>query len=217
MLKSLYPHIDWDSVRVAGFDLDGTLYDEAEFITQVYEPISGRLATACGAGQADIHEWMLRRWLEKGSSYNRIFGEVLTRHGITGPVADAVIDECLSLFREFRPALTLPVRVSAVLDLMSEQFSLFLVSDGSAALQTEKIRALGLNRWFSPENVGISGCHGPGFAKPATRIIGTIGALKCGTSQAEAVYFGDREVDAQFASAAGFQYIRVSCMIPLAR
>jgi FMN phosphatase YigB (HAD superfamily) len=216
MLKSLYPHIDWKAVRAVGFDMDGTLYDEAEFISQVYEPISIRLSAACGIAAEDIHLLMFRRWLEKGSSYNRIFGEVLERFGVGEPTAEMVIADCLAIFRNFKPSLKLPARVAALLGYMRENFMLFLISDGSEALQLTKVRALGLERWFLPGNMGISGCYGPGFSKPATRIIDKIAVLHA-IKPAEVVFFGDRELDEHFAAAAGFHYIGVACLIPTIR
>lgn len=216
MLKSLYPHIDWDTVKSVGFDMDGTLYDEAEFISQVYKPISIRLSVACGVAAEGIHLLMFRRWLEKGSSYNRIFGEVLERFGVGEPAAEIVIADCLAIFRNFQPLLKLPVRVDTLLECMHENFMLFLISDGSAALQLAKMRALGLERWFLPENMGISGCYGPGFSKPATRIIDKIAVLQS-IKPSEVVFFGDREQDEHFAAAAGFHYIGVTCLIPKIR
>lgn len=216
MLKSLYPQIDWKTVRAVGFDMDGTLYDEAEFVSQVYEPISVRLSMVCGAPAEAIHQIMFRRWLEKGSSYNRIFGEVLDRFGVEDTTAETAIADCLAIFRNFRPLLKLPVRVAALLECMCENFMLFLVSDGSSVLQRAKFEALGLGRWFLPENVGISGCHGPGFSKPATKIIDKIAVLKA-VKPSEVVFIGDRDVDEHFAAEAGFSYIGVTCLIPRTR
>ena len=39
MLNVLYPDIDWSHIKYIGFDLDGTLYDEFEFIVQTYKKI----------------------------------------------------------------------------------------------------------------------------------------------------------------------------------
>jgi FMN phosphatase YigB (HAD superfamily) len=215
MLKSLYPSVDWDRVRVVGFDLDGTLYDEAEFIAQVYRTIAAIIARSTGRPAEPIHAVLLRRWLEKGSSYDRIFGEALAASGVLDPAAGQAIDECVAAFRGFTPTLTLPARVQAILDAMIEKYPLFLISDGSAGLQQRKFAALGLGRWFEPANVGFSATRETGFAKPDTRILGEIRALRQGSAPAEVVFFGDREVDARFAASAGFHFVRVQCMYAL--
>ena len=212
MLKSLYPGVDWRRVRVVGVDMDGTLYDEAEFIDQVYRPVAAIIARVSGDPIERIRQSMLRRWLEKGSSYDRIFDEALATGGVPPEAARQAIDECLAAFRGFSPRLVLPARVAAILDAMSEKYPLFLISDGSAGLQQRKFAALALGRWFQPSNVGFCSTLGAGFGKPDTRILGEIGALREGVAPAEVVFFGDREIDARFAANAGFQYVHVHCM-----
>ena len=39
-MKSLFNKINWDEISYVGFDLDGTLYDEYDFIYNVYLEIS---------------------------------------------------------------------------------------------------------------------------------------------------------------------------------
>lgn len=212
MLKSLYPRVDWDRVHVVGFDMDGTLYDEAEFIAQVYRAIAPIIARSAGSAAEPIHAALLRRWLEKGSSYDRIFDEALAARGVPDLVARHAIGECLAAFRGFTPTLTLPARVQAILDAMIEQYPLFLISDGSVDLQQRKFAALGLGRWFEPANVAFPAAQGAGFDKPDTRILGEIRALQQGSTPADVVFFGDREVDARFAANAGFHFERVQCM-----
>jgi FMN phosphatase YigB (HAD superfamily) len=216
MLKSLYPRVDWDRVRVVGFDMDGTLYDEAEFIAQVYRPIAAIIARSAGSPVESIHAALLRRWLEKGSSYNRIFDEALAARGVLDLAAQRAIDECLAAFRGFTPSLTLPARVQAILDAMIEKYPLFLVSDGSPGLQQRKFAALGLSRWFEAVNVGFCANLGAGFDKPDTRILGEIRVLREGSAPADVVFFGDRAIDARFAANAGFHFVRVQCMHPSA-
>lgn len=214
MLKSLYPLINWDIVQIVGFDLDGTLYDEMDFIVQVYKPISEIMAKLCNSPAERIFIWMLQRWLEMGSSYNRIFSDVLSNHGIRGDAAETIIAECLSVFRGYKPELHLPFRVSAILDRIKERFGCFLISDGSANLQMKKFKALGLERWISHDNFGITGFHGHDFAKPSTKILDKISLLRTCSLPKSVVYFGDRDIDSQFATAAGFQFVRVNGLIP---
>lgn len=212
MLKSLFPKINWEEIMFVGFDLDGTLYDEFDFISQVYRPISQKIAHANGADEIEIYEKLLQRWLEKGSSYNRIFSEALLDSGVDEDVTKRVTDECLTLFRNFQPSLSLNARTKVLLDFMVGRFKLFLVTDGSCALQQAKFNALGLAQWFKPENMVISGCAGKGYEKPSTEILGKIGVLEDERWRGKTAYFGDREVDSLFAQASGFQYVPVKNM-----
>jgi len=214
MLKFLYPQVNWDIVQIVGFDLDGTLYDEMEFIVQVYRPISQVLAQLCKMPPERIFTWMLRRWLEMGSSYNRIFSEVLSNHGIRGDAADSSVAECLSLYRGYKPVMSLPIRISVILEHIKKNYDLFLISDGNSSLQMEKFKVLGLERWISPNNVGFTEAYGFDFAKPSTKIIDNILVLQTCKLTKSVIYFGDRDIDRQFAAAAGFQFVRVYGLIP---
>jgi hypothetical protein len=70
MMKYLSNSVDWEEVHTVGFVVNGTLYDEMEFISQVYRPISQIIADACGvdkrgglrsdSGSMDGEEKLLR-------------------------------------------------------------------------------------------------------------------------------------------------------------
>lgn len=212
MLKSLYPHVDWSVVRIVGCDMDGTLYDEAEFISQVYGDIADLLASRGHVEPGILYGWMFQRWVEKGSSYQHIFHEAAVEASIPCDEIPDIVSCCLDLFRSYRPSLTLPSRTKVILANLIQSYTLFLVSDGSAELQQRKFDALKLSRWFDPANVGIAGYYGHEFCKPSLKIIDEIGVLSAPHIPHQIVYFGDRAVDAEFAANAGFQFARVACM-----
>jgi FMN phosphatase YigB (HAD superfamily) len=159
---------------------------------------------------------MFRRWLQKGSSYPHIFDEALARAGVAGELAQGLLAECLAIFRGLRPSLTLPRRVQTILDVMRESYSLFLISDGAAALQRRKFDCLGLSRWFADDRVGFSGALEPRRDKPDVRVLASIGDFAAQLEPREVAFFGDRDVDAAFAANAGFQFVPVRCMYPCA-
>lgn len=212
MLKSLFPQVNWESVEIVGFDMDGTLYDEFDFIVQVYKPISGRLAQSCLGNSKAIYSWMLCRWLEKGSSYNHIFEEVLEKYNYKNSNRNVIL-ECLDLYRNFQPKLVLSERVKILLSTLHKKYSLFLITDGSCALQTAKFQALGLQRWFQPENFAISGCFGSQYYKPSTLIIDKIAVLNSGVKPQKVVFFGDRDIDREFSCNSGFQFASVKSLL----
>lgn len=215
MLKSLYPRVDWDAVRIVGCDMDGTLYDEADFIAQVYRAIANLLAETGNAKAEILHAWMIQRWLEKGSSYPHIFYEATNEAGTPREDVAKTVDFCLELFRNYQPVLTLGPRAKTILDALCLNYPLFLVSDGSARLQQRKFDALGLGRWFDLDNVGISGYHGQEFCKPSIKIINKIKILGKPYLPSQILFFGDRAVDTEFAANAGFQFVQVACMHPV--
>ena len=215
MLKSLYPEIDWSGIEIIGLDMDGTLYDERDFIFQVYHPIANMLSSAGSRSSEQIHSWMFERWKEKGSSYNHIFDEVLSFDNVGSDIKSKLVSDCLRIFHNFSPNLFLSAAVKTVLDVMHRDFSLFLVSDGSNELQMRKFESLNLGRWITSSNVGISGKYGANFYKPAIKILEKIEILKYADYAGRVVYFGDRDVDAIFSDNAGFEFVRVNCMKPI--
>ncbi|VBB05537.1 Hypothetical protein LUCI_0747 [Lucifera butyrica] len=208
MLKSLFPQVDWDTIKAVGLDVDGTLYDEFEFIAQVYKPIAQLLARVCRTGESEVYQSMIRRWLEKGSSYNRIFEEILSRHSVKAEDRPGSIAQCLLIYRNFRPNLVLPSRMKSLLEYIHGYYEIFIVTDGSFALQQKKVEALRLKRWVKSENVLISGKYGPEFQKPATLILSKLPLLQT-VNPDEIVFFGDREQDRQFAGNSGFHFIKL--------
>ena len=216
MPKYLHQSLDWGSIQAVGFDLDGTLYDEYEFIAQVYRPISMRLAQVAGGQVELIYDNLLQRWLEKGSSYNRLFEEILVNAHVPAGERSQIIAQCLSEFRNFQPKLHLPARVEKILDWMSARFPLFLVTDGGEKLQRAKVDALGLARWISLENTSISGCFERGICKPDPRMSFSVELLhNPRLPPCNVVYFGDRDVDAAFAASCGYEFARVKLMMPI--
>lgn len=208
MLKSSFPQLNWDEIVAIGFDLDGTLYDEYDFIHQAYLPIADLFARECRMDARYLHRTLLARWVEKGSSYNRIFSDVLAELGRGGEQAAPLILESLRLFRTTQPELRLSKRVQSLLDDASESRAVFLVTDGTATLQESKFAALGLGRWFPTECRGFTGTLGSTGHKPSTAINQTL-PLLAELNPRSVVYLGDRDIDRQYADAAGFQFARV--------
>ena len=107
MMKSLYKDIDWDKISYVGFDMDGTLYDEYQFISQVYKEISKLL-------EPESFLFMKKRWIEKGSSYQHIFSEAFDLYKVNNNKA-TFINEALNIFRNFDPKIKLNDRVLKIL------------------------------------------------------------------------------------------------------
>jgi FMN phosphatase YigB (HAD superfamily) len=106
----------------------------------------------------------------------------------------------------------LTARVEVLLDVFADRYDLFLITDGQSRLQRAKFQALGLERWFESENVGISGDYGAEYQKPSTNILDKLVLTQSGVDPNRVVFFGDRVMDAEFAKNAGFHFVAVKCM-----
>ncbi|HSH65695.1 MAG TPA: HAD family hydrolase [Bacteroidia bacterium] len=210
MMKFLYPDIPWNTIKIVGFDVDGTLYDEFEFITQVYQPIAEKIASLSSNEMEEVKNVMLRKWLEKGSSYPFIFSETLVEMHVEENVQEELIEQALRIFRAFVPVISLSERMKWILTELKENYELFIVSDGSSQLQWNKIKSLKLENYVHKENIFISGDHGRDTEKPGLTSLRMLPVFSKEYHAQEVVFFGDRLKDKQYAKNAGFYFIDIN-------
>ena len=212
MLNVLYPDIEWSHIKCIGFDLDGTLYDEFEFIVQTYKKIVLENTKFFRIEeQTEILEFMTDRWLQKGSSYNRIFEETFNQYA-THDISfqKKFVDNSLNIFRTFMPDMLLSERSRAILSYIKKNsYDIFLVTDGNPELQSQKICSLGLDKIFN-DSIFFTSKFGSDYEKPSIKILKHI---NLSSTPDQVVYVGDREVDKLFAENAGFKFLKVYNLI----
>ena len=188
-------------IKYVGFDMDGTLYDEYDFIVQPYKKISKLFKKS-----EEALNFMCFKWLEKGSSYNKIFCETFDKFETNEKEPKKKsIEKALAIFRNFEPSLMLSYRAKTVLEFCKNRFFLFLVTDGNPVLQKKKFNSLSLKNYFHKDRVIFTGEHADEYKKPNKKSIELIN-IDC----EKAIFFGDRHVDEKFALSAKmkFQYVR---------
>jgi putative hydrolase of the HAD superfamily len=210
MLNALYPDIPWPQIKCVGFDLDGTLYDEFVFICQVYRAIL-KENSHCFEHIDMAFQYMLDRWLEKGSSYNRIFDETFELFAGEVVAKETFIEGSLEIFRCFEPALELPPRNMHLMRIFKQKFDIFLISDGPPCLQRHKFHSLKLDTIFSADRVIFTGDMGGACYKPNPASFEKLG-LEYFPS--EILYFGDRSIDLEFSRRLGIHFQKVYNMVP---
>ena len=199
-------NIEWNKLKYIGFDLDGTLYDEFDFIYQVYWEINKKILKDKVA-----FKFMLNRWLEKGSSYPFIFEETYNKFNYAKFFEkEKFIKNILQIYYTFIPNLRLTYRTENILEELKKHYKLFLISDGNANLQRNKFNALKLNTYFGSKYVFFTGDYGTEYYKPNTKILNII---KINFNKA--VFIGDREIDEKFAKNSNMQFIKVYNMIEI--
>jgi len=203
MLNALYNDIDWNNVTTIGFDMDGTLYDEYDFIYQVYSEINYQFIQ-----NEEALSFMLHRWLEKGSSYPYIFDETYKKFSNIPLSKDLFIEKSLELFRTYTPSLSLTKRNKYILEYCQNNFDIFLVTDGNKTLQEKKFISLGLTKYFEPNNVILTGKYTPEYHKPSNKSLEFLDL-----NIAHSVFFGDRDKDETFALSSKMQFQKVYNMI----
>ena len=207
-MKYLCSEIPWNNIKAVGFDMDGTLYDEFDFIHQVYNPIAKIFSDSNGDSDT-IKKSMLKKWLANGSSYPFIFSEIAVETGLRSSEHEKKIKEALILFRNFVPILHLSERIKFLLEGLKKKYELFLVSDGSSILQWNKIKALELENYFKKQNIFVSGDYGEWAEKPTLTSLDHLTVFKKDLRKNEVVFIGDRIVDENYSKDAGFYFKNV--------
>jgi putative hydrolase of the HAD superfamily len=207
-MKYLCNEIPWERIKAVGFDMDGTIYDEYDFIYQVYQSIANTFSNS-NHSSTSILKSMLKKWLEEGSSYPYIFSEIAVSTGCLQSEQEKKIHEALMLFRNFKPELQISQRIRFLLEDLKEKYELFLVSDGSSALQWNKIKALNLENYFNKQNIFVSGDFGKGAEKPNLMSLDFLKVFKKELQRDEVVFVGDRFADENYSKNAGFNFINI--------
>jgi len=190
--------------RVAAvcFDLDDTLYPQAEWLQGAWDAVAAR-AAAAGVDEAAMRV-ALRDIAAEGSDRGRIIDRALMRVGAAHvPVAPLVAAFRGCGARDLEPF----PGVRAGLERLAVRVPLGLVSDGDPAIQRSKLAALGLADAFRV--VVWSDEHGREHRKPDPLPF-VVAAQLLGVDAGEVVYVGDRpDKDVAGAAAAGMVPIRV--------
>ena len=203
---------DWifKDYHMMGFDLDGTLYDEFDFISQAYNSISGFISKEYKINKEKLLKDMVCLWLRYGSSKTDLFQTAFNDQNIEVNKSD--FKECIRLYRESFFKLDLSQRVKNALNIINEKnIKIFIVTDGNSRLQRRKIEALGLYQWFDKDMIFVSGDYGREFQKPSTKILEPIDS-ECNLEGKKIAYFGDRAIDQKFAECAKFDFYYAPCM-----
>ncbi len=128
--------------NVVCFDLDDTLYKEIDFVKSGFRQIAE--SEKC----PDLLLKMME-WRDKGEdvffNLNKAIGKETSK------------SEYLKIYRYHIPKITLSEGVEDTLnELKGREVILGLITDGRSETQRNKIKALGLERWFKNDNIIIS-------------------------------------------------------------
>lgn len=141
------------SINAIAFDLDDTLYDEAEWVDACLHNV----ADYCAAHWSDVTADEVYADLRcDATPYDGLAaGAMGTRMSL---------EQMLDIYRSTQPeALPLRSDATALLDWLHASrtdIALYLITDGRIAGQSAKIKALGLEKYFTPEHIIISDAIG---------------------------------------------------------
>ena len=134
-----------ESIKLVLFDLDDTLYPEADFVKSGLGAVAEYLAVSHGLDQSAAYKAMIKHFKKQGRG--KIFNQTLSESKIN-PTA-VLIKKLVSLYRRHRPEIKVYQGVRPLLErLKSSGLKLALVTDTNWRVQARKLNALGIAKYF---------------------------------------------------------------------
>lgn len=181
------------------FDLDGTLYEEKEFVISGFKAVSKYLSSKHGLNPAEILEVLISDF--KNGLRKRNFDVLLEKKELKENVK-----KLINVYRTHKPYISLYRDAKKVLPELSRH-KLGLITDGRKKTQENKISALGIAEYFNV--IIITYAYGRDCWKPSSKSF-KIALDTLGTLPEESIYVGDNPLkDFLGAKKLGIHTVRV--------
>ena len=127
------------------FDLDDTLYNEADFVASGFRSVAKHLSE-----NSDLSQEVVMAELEKtlaARGRGRVFNETLESLKIRGVDVRLLV----SIYRNHSPEIQLFPQAVSTLRYLTEHLgkNVYVLTDGNRFVQRRKVETLGLYRWIS--------------------------------------------------------------------
>ena len=147
--------------EVLVFDLDDTLYPEADFVFSGFKTVNAWVLDRFGVEGFAKHA---RTKFEAGHR-GRIFNSVMAKMDL--PDNEKLIDEMVDIYRNHCPKISLYPDARWALEYFPPRVSLGLISDGYLCTQENKLEALGIRQRFA--KIVLTDSLGRDFWKPSPK------------------------------------------------
>lgn len=192
------------------FDLDDTLYKEADYVESGCRAVSDAVSRAfqpdsepSGISAREAYD-IIRGAGKVSDGFDALLHYVKQKY----PESSLGIAELLRVYRFHQPRLSLDKETEETLDkLIKAGHTLGIITDGRSATQRAKISALGLERFFQEQNILIS--EETGTDKHSSRPFELI--MKLNPGEHHFVYVGDNpEKDFMWPNRLGWQTVMLA-------
>ena len=128
------------------FDLDDTLYNEMDFVKSGFKAVSLLFSDS-----SYVYNSLLTIFSEFGSgtTFNRLLDDFNT---------DVSVQDCIEVYRNHDPDIMLSQENDDLLNELSKEYTLGVLTDGNALVQKKKFAKLGLDKYI--DMVVFSGEYG---------------------------------------------------------
>lgn len=142
------------------FDLDDTLYDEKTYFLSGLQAICKNIAFLQSIPEREVLD-RAKVLLENGGR-EKILDRLLLEYG---NFSSKNVRHLLAIYRKHKPSISLAIEDRRVIQLLSENHPLYLVTDGNKLVQRKKIEALEIRQYF--KKVFITHQYGISASKPS--------------------------------------------------
>ncbi len=133
------------NIRAVIFDLDGVLFDEAQYICAAHKDIARFLSEKCAVSASEVYEQLGSVLRQKGSLYPRLFNDVLQQLSLS----QELVPEILKIYSTVAAKIELCAGAVLVLESLRRlRVKLGLVTNGMVAAQRNKVHLLNLEHFF---------------------------------------------------------------------
>lgn len=196
-------------IRVIGFDLDNTLYNQELFEFEVFEDISNIVSKTFHIDKEGYLEKLKQLYNtgEKEFLFDKAMSKLYGKIPINWD--SFVKDNILNFYRNFIPKNILPYdgMVNILKTLKKENYKLALITNGNSKVQNNKIDGLGIRKYF--DLILISDDYKPRRRKPDTHMFEE--ALSFFNIEAsQMVYIGDDIVRDKACENVGIKFFNIN-------
>lgn len=163
------------------FDLDDTLYNEADFVHGAFGEVADYLSKKHKLVRDELYQAMLRLLANNGRG--RIFNDICALYDLKEDISSLV-----EIYRNSAPQISLYEDAENILKYYRGKYKLGLITDGIYYVQRNKIRLLGIEEHF--DSIIVTDEHGEDFCKPGIKPYLKM-AENLGVTLDNMVYVGD--------------------------
>jgi putative hydrolase of the HAD superfamily len=168
-------------MRALVFDLDDTLYKELDYVHGAFAEVAGYLAGKYRVDRSELYQCMIKLLSEEGRG--RIFNELCKMYKFNEDIGKLV-----EIYRSSAPDISLYEDAEHFLEVSGSKYKLGLITDGIYYVQRNKIKLLGIEKYF--DSIIVTDELGKACWKPSTVPYLRM-AEALGVSPDNMVYIGD--------------------------
>lgn len=193
-----------DRYSVFIFDLDNTIYDEREYLSNGYKEIAKYVAEANKSGQLkEYYDYLIAEFDTRGRSM--LFNKFIEHFNLT-----VSIHSLLQILRCQETQIQMYPKSKKILDmLVNANKYIYILTNGNVEQQRNKVKLLGLKEQYSSIDVVYASLFEP---KPSPKALLNIINSVCAEKK-DAIMIGDSEVDELTAYNANIAFINIKDII----